>query len=63
MNEYRVIWEIDIEAETPREAAQQALDIQRNGDSIATVFTVRRGYILGGRLTYEDETIDLSEDL
>ena len=38
--DYLVIWEIDLKAESPREAAQQALEIQRDPESIATVFTV-----------------------
>ncbi len=37
---YRVVWEIDIDAETPREAAERTLDIQRNPESIATAFDV-----------------------
>lgn len=37
---YKVKWEIDIWAETPAEAAQQALAIHRNQDSIATIFTI-----------------------
>lgn len=40
MAEYRVTWTIDIVAESPREAAQQAQAIQRDADSIATVFEV-----------------------
>lgn len=41
MSEYHVTWTIDIfEASTPMEAAQQALDIQRNPESVATIFTV-----------------------
>lgn len=35
---YRVVWEIDIEAETPEEAARKALEIQRDHSSGATVF-------------------------
>lgn len=38
--EYRVIWEIDIEAKSPREAAEQALKIQRRHGSCAVVFDV-----------------------
>lgn len=37
---YRVTWEIDIDAASPREAAEKALHIQRDVDSTATVFTV-----------------------
>ena len=38
--EYRVMWLIDIEAETHVEAAIKAQEIQRDPESIATVFTV-----------------------
>jgi len=40
MSMMRVHWEIDVDADTPIEAAQRALAIQRNPESIATVFTV-----------------------
>jgi len=36
----RVIWEIDIDAETVEEAAERALEIQRDSNSIATCFEV-----------------------
>jgi hypothetical protein len=39
--EYRVVWEIDVEADSAREAAEKALEIQRRPDSIAIVFTVK----------------------
>lgn len=39
-SEYRVRWEIDIEAESPREAAERALEIQRDAEGVATCFTV-----------------------
>lgn len=46
MPEYRVVWEIDIEADTPKEAAKKALKIQRDPESTATVFdTFERGDI------------------
>lgn len=38
---YKVRWEIDIHADTPRKAAEKALEIQRNKESTATVFEVR----------------------
>ena len=38
--DYRVTWEIDIEADSPRAAAQKALDIQRDSASRAVVFDV-----------------------
>lgn len=54
MPEYSVTWEITIEADSPREAAERALEIHRNPESIATVFTVT---------TAEDTwRIDLDED-
>ena len=37
----RVRWEIDVDAQTVKEAAQKALEIQRDPQSIATVFDVR----------------------
>jgi len=40
MSEYRVKWDIDIYADTPREAAEKALEIQRDSSSTATVFRV-----------------------
>jgi hypothetical protein len=40
MTAYRVNWRIDIEAESPVEAARQALEIHRDLNSTATVFDV-----------------------
>lgn len=40
MKEYRVEWVIELDAESPEEAAAQALEIQRDPESIATVFRV-----------------------
>jgi hypothetical protein len=40
MNKYRVTWTIDTEAESEREAAEYALNVQRDPESIATVFDV-----------------------
>jgi hypothetical protein len=37
---FRVAWEIDIDATSPREAAEKALRIQRDPDSHATIFSV-----------------------
>ena len=39
--EFRVIWQIDLDAESPEDAARQALAIHRNPDSWATHFEVR----------------------
>jgi hypothetical protein len=41
MKTYRVVWEIDIDADTPREAAEKALAIQRDPGSDATYFDVK----------------------
>ncbi len=38
--QYRVLWEIDLDAESVKDAAQQALDVQRDPTSIATCFIV-----------------------
>lgn len=40
MKQYTVTWEIDIDANTPEEAAREALKIQRDTGSEATVFEV-----------------------
>ncbi len=37
---YRVVWEIDLDAESFEDAANQALEIQRDPESIATCFIV-----------------------
>jgi len=42
MIEYRVKWEIDIEADNDLEAARIALDIQRDSGSDATIFEVTK---------------------
>jgi hypothetical protein len=41
MRTYIVTWFIDIEAESPEEAAAEALDIMRDEDSTATIFDVK----------------------
>ena len=40
MNEYKVTWEIDIDAENPFEAAKAAGAIQRDANTTATIFRV-----------------------
>lgn len=52
---YRIEWEIEIDADTPREAAQAALAIQRRHDSYATAFKV---FDESGEM----EQVDLEED-
>ena len=52
--EFRVIWEIDVEAETPLEAARLAQAMQKDPNSGANYFVVRHAEEL-------DVHIDLSE--
>jgi hypothetical protein len=40
MPEYTVTWVIDLDAASPQEAAKKALEIQRDPDSIATIFEI-----------------------
>lgn len=40
MNDYRVIWEIDIYAENPKQAVEKARQIQLDPVSCAVVFDV-----------------------
>ncbi len=40
MATYKVTWDIEIDADSPREAAEQALKFQRDPNSTATVFSV-----------------------
>ena len=40
MKRYHVVWEIDVDAETPQEAAQQAREMQLDRKSTADVFDV-----------------------
>lgn len=54
---YRVTWAIDLDADDPRKAAEEALRIQRDPESFATVFAVRPS----GTYPSEDVTIDLWE--
>jgi hypothetical protein len=54
MPEYYLEWRIEIEAESPEEAARKALKIQRDPESIATMFHVIAD-------NGEDTVIDLTE--
>jgi hypothetical protein len=40
MPSYKVVWEIEIESDTPRTAAEEAREIQQDVFSTATVFSV-----------------------
>ena len=55
MNEYLVSWEINVDGNTPREAALAALGIMRDGNYNAVVFDVVDGE---GEVT----RVDLLED-
>lgn len=61
MKTYRITWSIDIDADSPEEAAASALIVQRDTESIALVFEVEwankdaDGFDCG----FDSETIDL----
>ncbi len=57
---FRVIWDIDIDANTPEEAARKALAIQRNPRSIAVIFKVAES-TSDGTVNPHSHTIDLLE--
>ena len=54
MTTYRVVWEIDIEADTPADAARQAREIQLDPTNIASCFHVFKSR--GGEL---DEAVSI----
>ena len=58
--EYQVTWTIDVEAESPGEAAKQALEMQRAADSTATVFEVKdaRGNVEQVDLELPEQPVD-----
>lgn len=58
MTEYRVTWTIDVDGETPEDAAREARKIQLDPQSTATVYQVTP-HQLGART----EVIDLIDDL
>ena len=55
---YHIRWEIELHADSHEDAARQALAIQRDPESIATVFEVSKP--LGGGVI-ESRTVDLNE--
>lgn len=59
MNSYMVVWEIDVDAESPVEAARKALETQRNPESIAAVFGVRRTNSKGAPFDEPQVIVDL----
>lgn len=52
MTQYYVSWHIDVEADSFEEAAINALEIQRDPNSLATIFTVKN------ETTGDSRTID-----
>ena len=56
MNSYLVSWDIDVEADNPREAAKQAEELFKRSDSTATFFNVI------DKSTGEETLIDLLEN-
>lgn len=60
MPEFRVSWAIDLTADTPRHAARLAREIQRDIDSLATVFTVANITDDGPSASGQPVTIDLT---
>jgi len=61
MQTYQVIWEIEIEADSPEAAAREAREIQLDGENIATEYDV---YPAGSyiRPTSDLITVDLGAD-
>ena len=62
MTEYRVSWEVDIEAESPLQAAQKAQAMQRDPHSIATFFSVAVPCSCGCGKYYERDKHDVDLD-
>lgn len=63
MNTYYVCWEVTLDAEDARDAAQKALDMQRNPHSTATVFDVCEEHGQMQRIDLYDVDDDEDEDL
>ena len=59
MSSYLVTWEIDIEADSPEEAAREARAIQADHESEALVFEVCKS---GGEYCKDVVVVDLSEE-
>jgi hypothetical protein len=59
---YRVRWEIEVEAETPREAAERARHYQTKPGTTATVFEVAEIHPYAIRRHGDPVTIDLTPD-
>lgn len=63
MKEYLVEWSIELSAESPEDAARQALEIQRDPDSSATVFYVMEFDGDGEPIRVDLDALDDYDDL
>jgi len=60
--EYRIKWEIDLEADSPEQAARLAQAIQRDPKSTASIFeVVPMEKMIEPKLNEHEKTIDLDE--
>lgn len=59
--EFKVKWEIDVEAQTHEEAARSALDIMRDPESLATVFWVRENILATEGKSVDAKLIDAAK--
>lgn len=53
---FHITWEIDLHAKSPKEAAIGALEIQRDPESIATVFDITDEKGVTTRVDLSDDT-------
>ena len=60
--EYRVTWTIDILAGSPKQAAETALRIQRDQESLATIFEVVQWSPVQGRPVGKPYRVDLQKE-
>lgn len=58
MTEYKVVWTIDVEANSPQEAAQEALDIQLDNEQ-ASFFEVEQDGIIVAEVDLFEGTVKL----
>lgn len=56
--QYRVVWEIDIVADSAKAAAKKALEIHRDPESLATVFDCWSERGKGKRIDLTENTVE-----
>lgn len=61
MSEYKVVWVVDIDAGSPKEAAQQALDIQLDNEQ-ATFFELHQDGVKIAEVDLFEDTVKLFDD-